>query len=143
MRIDKAKFSKALMKHQEMPKAKTGTTVRTKLVSGDILCEFYYLGLHKRLNSSKHHVHQLARKSDRLSLGKVQNQKLPILMQYISLMYSLFVSMLLRVLSVNFNHVGDCWKIWIRFTHMVVSLEMEGCVILKGHNFFEELWRNL
>ena len=31
MRIDKTKFSKALMKHQDMPKAKTGTTVRTKL----------------------------------------------------------------------------------------------------------------
>ena len=54
----------------------------------DILCEIYCLGLHKRLNNSRHRVHWLASKSDRLSLGKVQSRKLPILMQDIFDLYS-------------------------------------------------------
>ena len=54
----------------------------------DILCEIYCLGLHKRLNNSMHRVHWLASKSDRLSLGKVQGRKLPILIQDIFDLYS-------------------------------------------------------
>ena len=54
----------------------------------DILCEIYCLGLHKRLNNSRHRVHWLASKSDRLSLGKVQGRKQPILMQDIFALYS-------------------------------------------------------
>ena len=54
----------------------------------DILCEIYCLGLHKRLNNSRHRVHWLTSKSDRLSLGKVQGRKLPILMQDIFDLYS-------------------------------------------------------
>ena len=57
-------------------------------VSEDILCEIYCFGLHKRLNNSRHRVHWLASKSDRLSLGKVQSRKLPILMQDIFDLYS-------------------------------------------------------
>ena len=31
------------------------------------LCEFYYLGVHKRLNTSRHHVHLLTNISNNLS----------------------------------------------------------------------------
>ena len=54
----------------------------------DILCEIYCLGLHKRLNNSRHRVHWLGSKFDRLTLGKVQDRKLPILMQDIFDLYS-------------------------------------------------------
>ena len=54
----------------------------------EILYEIYSLVLHKRLNNSRHRVHWLASKSDRLSLGKIQGRKLPILMQDIFDLYS-------------------------------------------------------
>ena len=79
----------------------------------DILCEIYCLGLHKRLNNSRHRVHWLARKLDRLSLGKVQGRKLPILMQDIFDLYSFdSLHIVAFPLSSNSIHVGDCWK-WL------------------------------
>ena len=36
------------------------------------LCEFYYLSIHKRLNTSRNHVHLLANIFDNLSWRKVQ-----------------------------------------------------------------------
>ena len=52
-----------------------------QIVSGKELCEFYCLGLHKRLNSSRHRVHWLASKSDSLSQRNVQSHTLPIPIQ--------------------------------------------------------------
>ena len=41
------------------------------------LCEFYCLGIHKRLTVQKHRDHWLASISDSLSQRKVQSQKPP------------------------------------------------------------------
>ena len=55
-------------------------------------------------------AHWSASKPDRLSQGKVQGQKLPILCRN----YPLFLSWICRVLSAStiayFIHGGDCWK---------------------------------
>lgn len=85
----------------------------------DILCEIYCLGLHKRLNNSRHRVHWLASKSDRLSLGKVQGRKLPILMQDIFDLYS-FVKSAYCCISVviKFHSCGGLLemvgKFWVK-----------------------------
>ena len=52
-------------------------------------CEVYSIRFIKQLNSSRHHVHYLADKFGGLSLGKVQGEKLPILMHDLSKVYSL------------------------------------------------------
>ena len=74
--------------------------------------------LHKRQNSSRHHVHWSASKPDRLSQGKVQSQKLPIPIQELSVVLSLSLRVIVvsHCYSVNFIHVGDCWikmDLWI------------------------------
>ena len=82
-------------------------------MSGDILCEFYCLGLHKWLNSSRHHVHWLASKSDSVSQGKVQSQKLPILCRIFSISVLSVIRSCCCIFSPsNSIHVGDCWKKW-------------------------------
>ena len=88
-------------------------------VSEDILCEIYCLGLHKRLNNSRHRAHWLASKSDRLSLGKVQGQKLPILMQDIFDLYSfdkVCILLHFRCHQIPFmwGIVGMVIKFWIK-----------------------------
>ena len=77
----------------------------------NILCKFYCLGLYKRLNSSRHHVHWLASKSDSISQGKVQSQKLPIIYR----LFPIYVLSVIRSCCCIFSpsnsiHVGDCWK---------------------------------
>ena len=54
---------------------------KNRKMSEKELCEFYCLGIHKRLNSSRHHVHWLASISDSLSQRKVQSQKPPLPIQ--------------------------------------------------------------
>mgnify|MGYP003703482117 CR=1 FL=1 len=86
-------------------------------MSGDILCEFYCLGLHKRLNSSRHHVHWLASKSDSVSQGKVQSQKLPILCRIFSFSVLSVIRSCCCIFSPsNSFHVGDCW-IMVLYRH--------------------------
>jgi hypothetical protein len=55
MRILKAEFSKALIK-PGIVHGRKDTTVEPNVYE-EVLCEYYCLGLHKRMNSSRHHVH--------------------------------------------------------------------------------------
>ena len=84
-------------------------------MSGNILCEFYCLGLHKRLNSSRHHVNWLASKSDSVSQGKVQSQKLPILCRSDPLCFLSWVSVVshvFRSISFMWGIVGLKYEFW-------------------------------
>ena len=63
-----------------MFRAEINTTIKTNMFEKE-LCEFYCLGIHKRLISSRHHVHWLASIFDCLLQRKVQNQKLLLLIQ--------------------------------------------------------------
>ena len=65
------------------------------------------------MNSLRHRVHWAASKFNKLSLGKVQSQKLPILTLSISLICSLesaYCCISIFFSFVNSVHVGDCWK---------------------------------
>jgi hypothetical protein len=43
------------------------------------LCKWYCLGLHKKMNSSRHYVHYLVSKFNNILLRKVQSLKLHLL----------------------------------------------------------------
>ena len=110
----------------------------------DILCEIYCLGLHKRLNNSRHRVHWLASKSDRLSLGKVQGRKLPILMQDIFDLYS-FVKSAYCCISVviKFHSCGGLLEMVNFSSSLVYFLGGPRVSIYSGQSgnaFYAALW---
>ena len=73
MRVFKAEFSKT---HHEFIRIRLGpkwTQLYERNMFEKELCEFYFLGIHKWLNNSRHHVHWLASISDSLSQRKVQS----------------------------------------------------------------------
>ena len=104
-------------------------------MSGNILCEFYCLGLHKRLNSSRHHIHWLASKSDSVSQGKVQSQKLPILCRILPILVLSVIRSCCCIFSPsNSIHVGDCRKIGLYIRHILGrlwALKLSGSVEVK------------
>ena len=77
---------------------------------GKRLCEVYSIWFVKQLNSSRHQVQYLAYKSDGLSLGKVQGQKIPISMHDFSkdVLSIVFKHNHLHIISQFSIHVGDC-----------------------------------
>ena len=109
MRIKRRNSLEALMKTKSV-KGQNEHNRENHDVSKDILCEIYCLGLHKRLNNSRHHVHWLASKSDRLSLGNSSRPKAT----YLDARYFRFIlfQQILHIvafpLSSNSFNVGDC-----------------------------------
>ena len=78
---------------------------------GKRLCEVYLILFIKQLNSARHHhVHYSVDKSDGISLGKVQGQKVPISIHDLSkdVLSIVFQPYHLHTNSQFSIHVGDC-----------------------------------
>ena len=74
----------------------------------NILCEFYCLGLHKRLNSSRHHVHCLASKSDSAHKGRFKAKSYLSFAEYYQFMYSLYLD---HVVAFSLRQIPFLWRI--------------------------------
>ena len=117
------------------------------------LCEFYCLGIHKRLTVQKHHVHWLASISNSLSQKKVHVHWLASISTSYFYRYSNFSSTLsvsassfALCLSISI-HVRDCWKnsmVWIRNWCFLCSLEdvIKSCKNPESHigNERDNIW---
>ena len=114
---------------------------KNRKMSEKELCEFYCLGIHKRLNSSRHHVHWLASISNKSFTKESSKPQATSLDTVTFLLLSLCLHCHLHcALSISI-HVGDCWKNsieWIRNWCVLYSLED---VIISDENPWVLHWK--
>ena len=88
---------------------------------------FYYLDIHKRLDSSRHHVHWITSKPDSRSQGKVQSQK-----------SSIFIQMIFNYVSLNSLHHNIYVKAGSQFNSCGKFLEFESYLFIISNSWNNE-----